>query len=99
MAAAGDLDRMWTVEAPQAWAWRSWDGEVMAYDDRTGDVHHFDVASAAVFETVLTEPRSLRDLVASTADRLRVVIDSELEGMVREILRVLGEKRVVAPAP
>jgi len=99
MAGAGDLDRMWTIEAPQALAWRSWDGEILLYDDRTGDVHHLDVASAAIFESVLTGPRSLRDLVASTADRLEVVTDSELDGMVREILRVLSQKRVVAPAP
>jgi PqqD family protein of HPr-rel-A system len=99
MTLAGDPYRMWTVEAPQELAWRSWDGEIVLYDDRTGDIHHFDVASAAIFERILLEPRSLPDLIVSTADRLQVVADDELEDMVREILRVLGEKRVVAPVP
>ena len=90
---------MWTVEAPEALAWRSWDGEIVLYDDRTGDIHHFDVASTAIFEGILSEPRALRDLISLTADRLQVVTDSELEGMVREILRVLSEKRLAAPIP
>jgi PqqD family protein of HPr-rel-A system len=99
MRLGGDLDRIWTVEAAQALAWRSWEGEMVLYDDRTGDIHHFDVASAAIVERLLSGPRSLQELISLAADKLQVVADSELEAMVREILRVLGEKRVAAPAP
>ena len=29
--------------------WREWDGEIIAYNDRTGDTHHFADLSAWLF--------------------------------------------------
>lgn len=97
MSAAGDLDRMWTVEQPQQFAWRSWDDEVVLYDDRTGDTHYFDAASTVVFEQLLLGPQSLRELLCLMAQRLHVIADGELEAMVENILLILREKRVAAP--
>jgi hypothetical protein len=94
---ARELDRVWMVEASREFSWRRWDGEIVLYDDRTGDIHHFDVAGATIFEQLLSGPRPVRDLVSLTADRLRVVGDSELAGMVWEILMALREKHVAVP--
>ena len=33
--------------------WREWDGEIIAYNDRTGDTHHFADLSAWLFRLLL----------------------------------------------
>jgi len=93
-----EREQYWTVEAPQALAWFSWDTETVLYDERSGDIHYFDEAISTIFERIVQGPRSFDDLVIFAADRLQVVADSEMEAMVSEILMILRDKQVVTPA-
>ena len=91
-----DRDDQWWVPDAKALAWRTWDDEIVLYDDRSDETHHFNVATAAVFETLAAEPASLRELAAMLADRLQVRADDELIGMVCEIVQILQEKHIVS---
>lgn len=48
--------------------WRDWDGEIVAYNDRTGDTHHFADVAAWLFRLLATAPRS-DAAIAAAADR------------------------------
>jgi len=95
---AFDIDGNWWVHRADALEWRSWDEEVVLYDERSDETHHFDVATAAVFETLAARPASMRELAAVLADKLQVQADAELARMVAEIVRVLHEKRIISVA-
>ncbi len=51
--------------------WRDWDGEIVAYNDRTGDTHHFADLAAWMF----------RLLIARTLDEsgIRAAAEAEIE--------------------
>ena len=36
--------------------WREWDGEIVAYNDRTGDTHHFADLAAWLFRKLAEAP-------------------------------------------
>lgn len=44
---------------------RSWDGEVVAYNDQTGHTHHFMDLAAWVLERLPSRPMTETDLVAA----------------------------------
>ncbi len=48
--------------------WREWDGEIIAYNDRTGDTHHFADLSAWLFRLLTRAPAS-DDAIAAAAAR------------------------------
>ncbi len=51
--------------------WREWDGEIVAYNDRTGDTHHFADLAAWLFRLLATAP--------ADADAITAAADSEIE--------------------
>jgi PqqD family protein of HPr-rel-A system len=87
-------DRWW-IPRPETLAWRTWDEEIILYDERADETHHFDIATAAVFEALVAKPASLRELVRMLADRLQVRADDELASMVCQIVRMLDEKHLL----
>jgi PqqD family protein of HPr-rel-A system len=48
--------------------WREWDGEIIAYNDRTGDTHHFADLSAWLFR-LLTRGAASEETIAAAAAR------------------------------
>lgn len=48
--------------------WRDWDGEIVAYNDRTGDTHHFADLAAWLFRRLSAAPLS-DAAIAETAAR------------------------------
>jgi PqqD family protein of HPr-rel-A system len=52
--------------------WREWDGEIIAYNDRTGDTHHFADLSAWLFRFLTRAPASERAIVAAVADEVEL---------------------------
>lgn len=48
--------------------WRDWDGEIVAYNDRTGDTHHFADLAAWLFRQLAQTPLS-DAAIADTAAR------------------------------
>lgn len=48
--------------------WRDWDGEIVAYNDRTGDTHHFADLAAWLFRLLAGGPLD-DDAIAAAATR------------------------------
>ncbi len=86
---------IWSVQRTDDLAWRAWDGDVLLYDARTGDLHYFDAATSAVLLPLLGRPCARQELVLAAAEALDVVADAEAAAMVDEILRTLRWKDLV----
>jgi PqqD family protein of HPr-rel-A system len=91
-----DVDDKWWIPCADALEWRSWDEEIVLYDDRSDETLHFDIATTAVFETLAAIPASVRELATVLADKLQVQADGELTRMVAQIIRMLHDKRIIA---
>jgi len=89
------VDRWW-VPCTEALEWHTWDGEIVLYDERSDETHHFDVTTAAVFEMLAAKPASMRELATLLAEKLQVQADDELASMVCEIVRILHEKHIIS---
>ncbi len=46
----------WRPVAPYALGWREWDGEIVVYNDSTGDTHHLTPLAGKVFLALLRNP-------------------------------------------
>jgi PqqD family protein of HPr-rel-A system len=53
-------DPMWCPVAPDAVAWREWEGEVVLYNHATGDTHHLDPFGGSVMLSLLRHPGGIR---------------------------------------
>ncbi len=61
----------WRVASPAALSWRSWAGEIVVYDDGSGDTHYLEPLAAEVFERLLDAPADLDELAAAVVDKFR----------------------------
>jgi PqqD family protein of HPr-rel-A system len=52
--------------------WREWDGEIIAYNDRTGDTHHFADLSAWLFLLLTRAPASDTTIAAAVANEIEL---------------------------
>jgi PqqD family protein of HPr-rel-A system len=52
--------------------WREWDGEIIAYNDRTGDTHHFADLSAWLFRLLTHAPASDAAISAAAAHEIEL---------------------------
>ena len=68
----------WRVASPAALSWRSWAGEIVVYDDGSGDTHYLEPLAAEVFERLLDAPADLDELAARVAQSLAVDRDEAI---------------------
>ncbi len=52
--------------------WREWDGEIIAYNDRTGDTHHFADLSAWLFRLLTRAPASDAAIAVAAAEEIEL---------------------------
>lgn len=52
--------------------WREWDGEIIAYNDRTGDTHHFADFSAWLFRRLTHAPASDMAIASAVANEIEL---------------------------
>ena len=52
--------------------WREWDGEIVAYNDRTGDTHHFADLSAWLFRLLTRGAASDAAIAAAVASEIEL---------------------------
>jgi|SRR5579863_845753 len=52
--------------------WRAWDGEIVAYDDRSGDTHHFADFAGWLFARLAAAPADARSLTAVATDAVEL---------------------------
>ncbi|MGH6969640.1 MAG: HPr-rel-A system PqqD family peptide chaperone [Stellaceae bacterium] len=48
--------------------WRAWDSEIVAYNDRSGDTHHFADFAGWLFAQLATAPSDVPSLTAAAVD-------------------------------
>ena len=92
-------DPCWRLVAPDALASRSWDDELVLYNDVTGDTHHLSVLGHAVMTILASHPSgiALAALVRGIADGARTSADGELVEVVERTLAHLAELRLATP--
>lgn len=71
----------WQVCSQRGSAWRSWAGEIVFYDDFTGDTLKLDVIMAEVFRRLLQAPANQAQLTDHLATTLDLEADMRLEAL------------------
>ena len=91
-------DPTWRPVAPEALALRTWDDELVVYNDATGSTHHLNVLGRAVMQKLLSHPSGIAvsALVRSIADDAGTAADAELAQAVERTLADLAESRLAA---
>jgi PqqD family protein of HPr-rel-A system len=96
--AAIDLDAafVWRPVAANAVAWREWDGEIVIYNDVTGDTHHLSRLGSHVLQSLLLHPSGIAfdTLVIDVARHVEVPEDVHLAHEIERTLRDLAELRL-----
>jgi PqqD family protein of HPr-rel-A system len=77
--------------------WRAWDGEVVAYNELTGDTHHFMDLAAWVFEALTARPATPDGLAQAAADGVEVPPDQDLAASLARTLDLFRTLRLVEP--
>ena len=92
-------DSSWRLVAPDLLASRSWDDELVVYNDVTGNTHHLSVLGGAVMTMLRSHPSgiTLSALVRRIADDAGTDADDELAGAVEATLAHLAELKLAAP--
>ena len=91
-------DSFWRPFAPDALGLRSWDDELVVYNDVTGNTHHLSVLGRAVMTSLLSHPSgiALTALARGIADDAGTGADDELVEAVERTLAHLAELRLAA---
>ena len=93
-------DLIWRPVLPEAICWRSWDDELVLYNDATGATHHLDPLGSEVMRALLARPRGISE--ADLASNLAPLVDSAEEAVLRaqisQTLIKLDELQLAAAA-
>lgn len=81
-------ESLWRIAPEHATAWRAWDGEIVVYDDLSGDTLKLDVIMAATFQR-LQQGAVSRDVVA---DHLAATLDLEGDPRLRRLAEIALER-------
>ena len=65
-------DATGTWRIAEAVDWRTWNGEIVAYNDRSGDTHHFADFAGWLFARLATTPGDVPSLTAAATDALEL---------------------------
>lgn len=65
-------DATGTWRIAEAVDWRAWNGEIVAYNDRSGDTHHFADFAGWMFARLATAPGDVPSLTAAATDALEL---------------------------
>ena len=68
----GDSATRWRIAHDVLW--RSWDDEIVAYSDATGDTHHFADLAAWLFRLLSTEAATEHEIEATARQRIELPI-------------------------
>lgn len=73
----------WRV-APEV-DWRAWDGEIVAYNGRTGDTHHFADFAGWIFARLATAPADSAALATAATDTVDLRCGAPAEAVERTV--------------
>ena len=81
LASPNDVERAvgpWRINTAHALSWRSWDGEMVIYDDLSGDTLKLEVLMAEAFRHLQKAPATLAELTAYLAEAFELEDDTRL---------------------
>jgi PqqD family protein of HPr-rel-A system len=78
--------------------WRAWEGEAVAYNDRTGDTHHFADFAAWIFARLCAGPASAEDLERDAAESVELASGASIADTVERTLALLRRLEMIEPA-
>lgn len=91
-------ETVWKVDQRHVSLWRSWNGEVVVYDDLSGDTLKLDVVMAEVFRFLLETPASQSQLADHLASVLEMAPDARLQLLTNAALRRYRHAGLIEPA-
>jgi len=69
-AQSSETAGVWRIAA--AVDWRAWGGEIVAYNGRSGDTHHFADFAGWLFARLATTPADIPSLTAAATDSIEL---------------------------
>jgi PqqD family protein of HPr-rel-A system len=96
-AATSSAASRWRVD--EAVRWRDWEGEIVAYSDRTGDTHHLADLSAWLFARLARGAVDEPSLAQDAAETVELPAGTDLCNAVAETIALLARLRLVASEP
>jgi PqqD family protein of HPr-rel-A system len=78
---------IWRISQQRAGIWRSWDGEVVVYDDLSGDTMKLDVIMAEAFRFMSRAPATWAQLTDHLASAFELAADPRLQHLATVTLR------------
>jgi PqqD family protein of HPr-rel-A system len=78
--------------------WRAWEGEAVAYNDRTGDTHHFADFAAWIFARLCASSASAEDLERDAAESVELASGASIADTVERTLALLRRLEMIEPA-
>jgi PqqD family protein of HPr-rel-A system len=91
------MDTPWRIAAPAQLSWRSWEGEIVLYNDRSGNTHHLEAVAAEAFEALLAAPADQTELAGRVAASLEIPVDGELLDVIGSIVKRLRTFDLIEP--
>ena len=79
-------------------AWREWDGEIVAYNDRTGDTHHFADMAAWLFRLLATAARSDEAIATAAANEIELPASVDRSAAIRRTLDLFARLDLIEAA-
>lgn len=77
--------------------WRAWEGEAVAYNDRTGDTHHFAEFAAWIFARLCDGPASAEDLERDASESVELASGASIADTVERTLALLRRLEMIEP--
>lgn len=72
-------------------SWRVWDGEVVVYNDVTGNTHHLGALASEVFEALLAGPAKPIELMHHVVQALNLESTAEVNEAVSNVIKEFYE--------
>jgi PqqD family protein of HPr-rel-A system len=94
-----EIGILWRIVDLSQLDWRSWDGEIAVYDDRSGDTHRLVGMAAELFEHLGRASATEQGLAVAIARDHELVLDSDLRRGIAEALDGLARLGLVRKAP
>ena len=93
-----NVEETWQIDRSHLAAWRSWNGEVVVYDDFSGDTLKMDIVMAEAFRHILKAPASETQLVDHIASTFELETDLRLRRLIALALERFYRAGLIEPA-
>ena len=92
------MHKIWRLVREPPLLWRAWEGEIVVYNDASGDTYHLDPLAAEIFETLLATPANCDELTDRIAQALGVEKTTDLSDTVASVVIRFHGNGLIEPA-